>query len=152
MKKYIIELTQEEVQYLDELIKKGKTLARKIQHAQVLLKANEADGGPAWKDEQIAEAYGMSVRSVERIRRRCVENGLEDALIRRQNPSGAHRKKLDGKGEAYLCKLACSKPPKGRERWTIALLRDQLVELRIVESVGRETVRTTLKKMRSSRG
>jgi transposase len=146
MKKYIIELTPEERESLQEIVAKGKTSARKIQHAQILLKADETEGGPAWKDDQIAEAYGISVRSVERIRQRCVENGWEDALVRRQSSSGPHRKKLDGKGEAYLCKLACSKPPQGRERWTICLLRDRLVELNIVDSIGREAVRTTLKK------
>ena len=152
MKKYIIELTTEEVEHLQELVTQGKASARKIQHAQILLKANEAEGGPAWKDEPIAEAFGVSVRSVERIRQRGVENGLDDALVRRQSPAGSSRRKLDGKGEAYLCKLAGSQPPRGRERWTIRLLRDHLIELRIVDRIGRETVRTTLKKMKLSLG
>lgn len=81
-----------------------------------------------------------------------MENGLDDALERRKSATGICRRKLDGIGEAYLCKLACSKPPQGRERWTIRLLRDQLVELRIVDDIGRETVRTTLKKMKLSPG
>ena len=146
MKKYIIELTPDEVKQLQALVTQGKTAARRILHAHILLQANEAEGGPAWKDEPIAEAFGVSVRSVERIRQRFVENGWEDALDRRKSATGISRRKLDGKGEAYLCKLACSKPPRGRERWTIRLLRDHLIELRIVDRVGRETVRTTLKK------
>ena len=152
MKKYIVELTPEEVRQLQELVTQGKTAARRILHAHILLQANAAEGGPAWKDEAIAEAFGVSARSVERIRQRCVENGLDDALERRKSATGICRRKLDGKGEAYLCKLACSKPPQGRERWTIRLLRDQLVELRIVDDIGRETVRTTLKKMKLSPG
>ncbi len=152
MKKHIIELTPEEVKHLQELVTQGKTAARRILHAHILLQANAAEGGPAWKDDQIAEVFGVSVRSVERIRQRCVENGLDDALERRQSDTGISRRKLDGKGEAYLCKLACSKPPQGRERWTIRLMRDRMVELRIVEDIGRETVRTTLKKMKLSPG
>jgi hypothetical protein len=93
------------------------------------------------------------VQTVERIRKRCVEHGLEDALVRRQNPYGPQkRRKLDGAGEAQLCKLACSKPPPGRERWTLLLLADQLVQLQVVDSIGREAVRTTLKKMKLNLG
>ena len=91
------------------------------------------------------------MRTVERIRQRLVENGLADALIRRQNKRG-YRRKLDGEGEARLIALACSDPPEGRARWTIRLLADKLVELEIVDSIGREAVRTTLKKTRLSLG
>ena len=152
MKKYMVELSLEERNCLRELVSKGKAQARKILHAQILLKADESEGGPRWSDERIVEAFPVTIRTVERIRQRCVEEGVEDALVRRQNPSGVHRRKLDGKGEAYLCQLACSQPPKGRERWSIRLLRDRLIELRIVDDISRETVRTTLKKTRLSPG
>jgi transposase len=127
--------------------------ARKRQHAQILLKADASEGGPAWADECIAEAFDVSVRTVERIRQRLVEHGLEDALERRQNPNGPlkHRR-LDGVGEAQLTKIACSKPPAGRERWTIKMLRDEIVLLEVVESICCETVRQTLKKTSSSLG
>jgi len=152
-KKYVVELSLDERQQLQALVIKGKAAARKRQHAQILLKADQAEGGPGWKDEQIAEAFGVRVQTVERIRKRCVEHGLEDALVRRQNPNGPlKRRKLDGVGEARLCKLACSKPPDGRERWTLLLLAGRLVQLEVVDSLGRETVRTTLKKMRLNLG
>ena len=146
MKRYVIELSLSERRDLQGLVTKGKASARKIQHAQILLKADESEKGPAWKDQDIADAFEVSVRTIERIRKRCVEHGLEDALVHRKNPNGIQRRKLDGRGEAHLCKLACSKPPKGRESWTLQLLGDRLVELKVVDSISRETVRTTLKK------
>lgn len=146
MKKYVIELSSSECEDLQELVSKGKTSARKIQHAQILLKADESDEGPAWKDENIADAFEVSIRTVERIRKRCVEQGLEDALVHRKNPNGVHRRKLDGHGEAHLTKLACSQPPEGRDSWTLRLLGNRLVELKVVDSICRETVRTALKK------
>ena len=150
-KKYIVELEAEERAYLQSIINKGKSAARKIQHAQILLKADSGVHGPGWTDQQIADAFCVGVRTVERIRHRLVENGLEDALTRRLDKYGS-RRKLDGEGEAHLIALACSEPPPGRDRWTIRLLADKLVELSIVESIGREAVRTTLKKIRSSPG
>ena len=150
-KKYIVELGAEERAYLRGIISKGRAAARKIQHAQILLKADSGVHGPGWTDQQIADAFSVSVRTVERIRRRLVENGLEDALTRRVNKYGS-RRKLDGEAEAHLIALACSEPPPGRARWTIRLLAEKLVELEIVDSIGRETVRTTLKKTRSSPG
>ncbi len=152
MKKYVIELTSVECKDLQEMVSKGKTSARKIQHAQILLKANESDEGPAWIDEDITDAFAVSVRTVERIRKRCVEDGLEDALTHRKNPNGVHRRKLDGHGEAHLTKLACSQPPEGRDSWTLQLLGNRLVELKVVDSICRETVRTTLKKTSGSLG
>ena len=145
VKKYVVELTEKERSQLQEMVKKGKTLARKIQHARILLKADEGSCGPAWTDEEIAQSFDVGVRTVERIRQRFVENGLEDALLRRQSKQPP-RRKLDGNAEAKLIALACSRPPKGHQRWSIRLLADQLVELKIVDSIGRETVRQTLKK------
>jgi len=144
-KRYVVELTAEERQQLMNLVSKGKTLARKIQHAQILLKADQSARGPGWTDQRIAEAYGVSILTVGRIRKRLVEHGLEDALVRRQHEQ-ASRRKLDGAAEAKLVALACSPPPQGRRRWTIRLLADKIVELEIVDSLGRETLRKTLKK------
>lgn len=152
-KKYVVELTADERRELERLVSKGKAAARKIQHAQILLKADEAPGGPAWIDVRIAEAFGVKVCTVERIRQRLVEHGLEDALVRRQNPHGIRmRRTLDGVGEAQLCRLACSAPPEGREHWTLRLLADRLVQLEVVKTISYETVRQTLKKTKPSPG
>jgi len=142
--KYVVELTAEERQQLNDLVRKGRALARKLEHAQILLKADQGRGS-GWTDAQIAEAFDVSVLTVGRIRRRFVEHGLEDALVRRQ-PKQTTRHKIDGAAEAKLIALACSAPPEGRTRWTIRLLADKVVELNIVEDVGRETIRKTLKK------
>ena len=150
-KKYIVELTEEERERLKELVSKGKAAARKIQHAQVLLKADGAPSGPAWKDRQIAETFSLSVRTVERVRERFVEHGLEDALTRRQR-TRSRRRRLDGEGEARLVVLACSKAPDGRKRWTLQLLADKLVELEVVDHIVPETVRQTLKKTKPNLG
>lgn len=150
-KKYLVEMSAEERAYLEGIVGKGRVLARKRQQAQILLKADEGPLGPGWTDERITEAFGVNVRTVERVRRRLVERGLEDALVRRL-PEQFPRTKLDGAGEAQLIALACSAAPQGRRRWTIRLLADKLVELRVVDSIGRETVRTALKKTNSSLG
>lgn len=150
-KKYAVELSVEERAALGEMVRRGKALARKLVHARVLLKADSGAQGPAWTDEQIAEALELGVRTVERIRQRFVEHGMEDALTRRQSPQPP-RRKLDGAAEARLVQLACSTPPAGFRRWTIRLLADKMVELRVVDGLGRETVRLQLKKMRSSLG
>lgn len=144
-KKYVVDLTAAERQQLRDLVGKGKTQARKIQHAQILLKADQSRGA-GWTDQRIAEAYGVSVLTVGRIRQRLVEHGFEDALVRRQSKQQPSRRKIDGAAEAKLIALACSQAPEGRRRWTIRLLADKMVELEIVDSVGRETVRKTLKK------
>lgn len=150
-KKYVVELSAPERAGLLALTRAGKVSARKLQHAQVLLKADRAPGGPAWTDVEIAEAFGLSVRSVERIRERFVRYGLNDALERRQ-PRRTKRRKLDGEGEAQLIALACSAPPEGRRRWTLRLLSERLVELEIVDSIHHGTVGQTLKKTNSSLG
>lgn len=149
-KKYVVDLSTEERQQLTDLVRKGKALARKIQHAQILLKSDQSLGD-GWTDAQIAQAYGVSILTVQRVRQRLVEQGLEDALVRRQAEQSA-RRKIDGEAEAKMIALACSAPPKGQKRWTIRLLADQMVELKIVDSVGRETIRKTLKKTNLSLG
>ena len=150
-KKYLVELSVKERAYLEAIVVKGRVLARKRQHAQILLKADQGAKGPAWSDERIAEAFEVNVRTVERVRQRLVERGLEDALVRRLSEQPP-RCKLDGAGEAKLIALACSAPPQGRRRWTIRLLADKLVELNVVDSIGRESVRMALKKTSLSLG
>jgi len=151
-KRYVVELSEEERNQLDCLVRQGRSLARKIQHAQILLKADSGPHGPSWTDHQIAESFGVGVRTVERIRQRLVERGLEDALVRRQREHPARPRKLDGAAEARLVALACSKPPGGYHRWTLRLLADQLVQLQVVDAIDGETVRRALKKTRSNPG
>ena len=151
MKKYLVTLTADERTYLSELTRTGKTAAYKLTHARILLKADQAEGGPAWPDEQIAQALEVSVATIERLRQRFVEQGLEATLSRKKQDRPSRPPILDGAAEARLIALACSQPPKGRGRWTRRLLADRLVELEVVEAVSYETVRQTLKKTNSSR-
>jgi transposase len=151
VKKYIVTLTDDERAELTELSRSGKAAAYKITHARILLKADAAPGGPGWLDGQIAEALDVGTATIERLRRRFVEEGLEAALgrkkqLRRKPPV------LDGAAEARLVALACSAPPEGRVCWTLKLLAGRLVELEVVPAVSYETVRRTLKKTRSSPG
>jgi transposase len=138
-KKYIVELTEEERQELQELISKGKLSVRKVTRARILLKADEG-----WKDEDIVTALDTSVATVERIRKRFVEGGLEKAL--NDDPRPGAKRKLDLRGEATLIALSCSPPPDDHDHWTLRLLADRLVELGRVESISHEAVRQYLKK------
>ena len=151
MAKYIVRLTAEERMQLTELISTGRRAASVLARARILLKADASEGGPAWSDGEIAAAVETSLASVHRVRQACVEDGVAAALTRKR-PTGRHYCKLDGAQEARLVALACSTPPEGRVRWTLQLLADRLVELEVVEAIGRECVRTALKKMTSSRG
>ena len=150
MKKYIVELTVEERGQLEELVARGKVAGYKIRHAQMLLKADQGEQGPGWQDGQIAQAFGSHVTTVERLRKRLVEEGLEAALERRKRHN--YPRKLDGDAEAHLIALACSQAPPGRSRWSLRLLADCLVELGVVASVSHMTVSRTLKKTNSSLG
>ena len=145
MKKYIVKLSEQEREELQELISKGKSSARKIQHARLLLKADASEHGPNWKDEQISEALEVSISTIERVRKQFVEEGTEAAISRRPG-SGYRDPKLDGEKEAHLIALACSKAPEGRVRWTLRLLAQKMVEWEYIESLSYETVRRTLKK------
>jgi transposase len=145
MKLYRVKLTSEERAQLTELLSKGKAAARTLTHARILLKADEGVAGPRLSDEAIAEALDVNRSTVERVRSRCVEEGVEAAL--RPRPSRqVHPRKLDGVQEAHLVTLACSPAPNGRGRWPLRLLADKLVELEIVDGISHETVRQTLKK------
>ena len=150
MKTYRLKLTEAERADLERLLSRGKIAARTLTHARILLKADEGIAGPGWTDDAIAEALDVNRSTVERVRVRCVEEGVEAAL--RPRPSRQLRlRKLDGGQEAHLVALACSKPPEGRGRWSMRLLADKLVELEIVDAISYETVRRTLKKTTSSR-
>jgi len=151
-KKYLVTLTADEREHLDALLSAGKRSALTLTRARILLKADQGDGGPAWPDDRIAEALDCGVRTAERVRQRFVERGLEAALGRKPQDRPSRERKLDGRAEARLIALACSAPPGGRAAWTLQLLADKLVELRIVDTVCDETVRRALKKMNSSRG
>jgi transposase len=127
-----------------------------VLHAHILLKADQRPAGrgvaagPAWTDARICEAFGVSRATVERVRKRYVEAGLDAALVRKRLPPRA--RKLDGHAEAHLIAIACGAPPEGHKRWTLRLLAGRLVELEEVDSVSHETVRKILKKTRSSPG
>ena len=146
MKRYKVTLDAEERQHLHDLIAVGQAAARKLAHARILLKADTAEGGPAWPDHQIADALELSTDTVERVRQRFVELGLEAALDRKQRERPPREVKLDGRAEARLIALACSPPPDGRAGGTMQLLADKLVELEVVDSISDETVRLALKK------
>jgi putative transposase len=144
MKKYLVDLTAAERDELLRLNRRGKTRGRKLTRAQILLKADEG-----LEDEEIAEAVGTSVATIERTRQRFVEEGL-GALSERPRPGP--RPKLAAKGAAHLIAVACSTAPGGRNRWTLRLLADQAVELGLCAELSYETVRRLLKKTRSSPG
>lgn len=150
-KKYRIRLTTDEQQELKALVSRGRTAAYKQTHARILLMSDEAREDGGMKDADISSSLGVGLSMVERVRRRCVEEGIESALNRRKQLR-RRRKILDGEGEARLIAMACGEPPEGRAGWTLKLLADQLVECEIVETISTETVRMVLKKTNSSRG
>ena len=151
MKKYLVTLTPDEREQLAGMIAAGKAAAKTLAHARILLKADSADGGPAWADERIAEAVEVSTDTVARVRQRFVERGLEAALVRKKQDKPSRERVLDGAAEARLLAVACSEPPDERKAWTLRMLADRLVELEVVGSVSTETVRRVLKKTSSSR-
>lgn len=151
-KLYLVTLTDDERGQLDALIRKGKASALVLTRARILLKADQADGGPAWDDARIAEALDVGERTISRVRRRFVDRGFEACLTRKPQEKPSRERTLDGAAEARLVAVACSAAPDGRAEWTMQLLADKLVELGVVESVSDETVRRALKKTRSSRG
>lgn len=146
MKKYVIRLSEDERSRLTALVTKGKAAARKRLHAQVLLKADVSAAGAGWTDQQIVEALEVGARTVQAIRQRCVEEGLDAAVERKKQCRPSRQRVLDGAKEAQLVALCCGKVPAGQARWTLRLLADELVQLEIVDSISHETVRQTLKK------
>ena len=138
-KVYVVDLTPDEREELVGLLRGGQARVRKTNRARILLLADKGR-----TDEEIAEALLTSVSTVERTRKRFVEEGLERALNESPRPGG--RRKLMGKQEAYVVALACSDPPEGKQRWSMRMLADKLVELEVVEEISDETVRRTLKR------
>lgn len=147
-KKYVVRLTQEQRTQLEALVRSGRAHARKLLYGRILLKA-DADGPDRWTDERIADALEVSTATVARERRRFCEEGLEVALMPRK-PGKPRRRVLDGRAEAHLVALCCSDPPEGRERWSLRLLADRMVDLGYADELSYETVRRTLKKTSSS--
>lgn len=150
-KLYRVTLEKDEREELKTLVSKGTGSVRRIRRAQMLLMADENQEGGGFKDADIAKALGAHQRTVERTREKCVMEGIEAAL-NHTRPKRTRSKVLDGAAEARLIQLACSQAPDGHEEWTMQMLADKLIELEIVETVSKETVRTTLKKTNSSRG
>ena len=144
-KRYRVTLTAGERGELERMIARGKADARKLAHARILLRADEAAGAPACTDEEVATATEASTRTVERVRRRFVEEGIESALMPKPTKR-VYARALDGAQEAHLIALACSAPPDGKKRWTLRLLAERVVELGHAEAVSHETVRRTLQK------
>jgi transposase len=149
--KYNVTLTAEERGALTALIASGKRAARTLAHARILLKADAAADGPAWDDAAISLAVEVSAGTVQRVRKRFVEEGLQAALQPRPH---RHTRPplLDGVAEAHLVTLACTTPPEGSGRWTLRLLAESMVELAYVDHVSHETVRQVLKKTKCSPG
>ena len=148
MEKYMVSLAPEERVELQQLVKAGKAAARRLAHARVLLLADR-DECP---DDEIVTALGVSLRTVERVRKRLVTEGVDAAIDHRPQPPRPEKIKIRGDLEQQLIELACADPPRGRCRWTLRLLADEMVVLGLVDAVSTETVRHALKKMTSTRG
>lgn len=149
-KKYIVRLSADERERLNTLINAGKHPARMLLRARILLKADISEAGEGWSDSRIAEALDTSTDTVLRTRQRLVEEGVDGALAYKYSPASARPRIFDGAAEAKLIALACGEPPKGRSRWTLRLLEEQVVELKIVDRASDNTIGRTLKKMFSS--
>lgn len=157
-KVYRVELSQGDRDQLKDLVRRGKLekgkrpSALKLTRARILLKADQAEGGPAYTDAAVAEALDVSPKTVFNIRQKWVELGLEQTLERRPQKTPSRQPKLDGKAEAKLIACSCGPAPDGRSKWTLQLLSDKVVELGLADSICRETIRQTLKKTSSNLG
>ena len=150
VKTYVVKLSGEERERLKALIRKGKNPARRLLKARILLKADVSEAGEGWSDSRIMEALDASASMVFRVRKQLVEEGLEAVLSRKQRATPAVPPIFDGEKEAKLIALACSKPPRGRARWSLRLLENKVVELGIVDRASDSTIGRTLKKTLSS--
>jgi transposase len=150
VKRYVVRLSAEERERLEGLIRKGKSPARRLLKARILLKADVSPAGEGWSDSQIIDALDTSISMVYRVRKQWVEEGLEAVLSRKQRATPAVPPIFDGEKEAKLIALACSKPPKGRVRWTLRLLENKVVELNIVGRASDSTIGRVLKKTLST--
>jgi transposase len=146
-KRYIVNLTVEEREALTQLVRRERVSGLKRTRASILLKADDD-----LTDQEIADDLEVGLVTVERVRKRCIERGVEACLERKAQDTPSRPRKLDGIAEAKLAQIACSPPPLGRARWTLSLLADQLVELEVFESVSISTIQRALKKTSSSLG
>jgi transposase len=146
-KRWVVNLTVDERAALEQLVKRERVSGLKRHRANILLKADDG-----LTDQEIADELEVGIITVERVRRRCCERGVEACLDRKAQENPSRPRKLDGASEAQLARIACSSPPPGRARWTISLLVGMLVELKIFDSVSASTVQRGLKKTRSSLG
>ena len=149
-KKYRVFLNDKERKYLRKLVNTGADKARKLTRARILLLTDESPSGPSNKDKEIMDSLGVCARTVAATRERFVEEGIQGAL--NEKPRSGRPREFTGREEAKLTLIACSDPPEGRNRWSVRLLADKLVELEVVDSISRESVRKYLKKGISSRG
>ncbi len=146
MKKYVIRLEAEERERLERLVGTGKAAAYKIRHANILLAVDESKLGAKLTDKQVARSLGIAVRAIENLRQRFVEEGLDACLERKKQVRPSVERMFDGEKEAKLIAVACGPAPEGKARWTLELLADRVVRLKIVERCSTETVRRTLQK------
>jgi transposase len=150
VKKYVVSLSEAERQSLEQIVTTGKRSASTMNHARILLKADSQQPNGSWRDQDIKNVLDISIRTIERVRQRFVEEGLDAALKPR---SGRGRKpKLDGDIEAHLVALRCSEPPTGQGRWTLRLLANQMVVLDYIDQLSHESVRQALKKTNCNPG
>ena len=147
MKRYVVNLTQDEQASLYDFVKRQRMSAVKRQRAMILLRANDG-----LTDEEIAEDLGIGRATVERVRKRCVERGVAAAIERKPQENPSRPRKFDGASEARLAQIACSSPPEGRAHWTLSLLSDRLVELKVFDSISKSSVQRALKKTPSGPG
>jgi hypothetical protein len=150
VKKYVVRLSGEEREQLETLIRKGKSPARRLLKARILLKADVSEGRAGWSDSRIIRALDTSASMIYRVRQQLVEEGFEAVLSRKQRATPAIARIFDGEKEAKLIALACSKPPKGYARWSLRLLENKVVELAIVDHASDSTIGRVLKKTFSS--
>jgi transposase len=146
-KRYIVNLTRAEREGLEQLVRRARVSGVKRERASILLRADDD-----LTDEEIADELQVGVKTVARVRQRCVERGVQASLERRPQDNPSRPRKLDGAAEARLTQIACSEAPEGRARWTLSLLADRMVELKVFESVSKSTIQRGLKKASSSPG
>lgn len=152
MKRYVVTLTQEEREILSGLVAKGKHQSQKILNALILLDCDRGDYQENRStNEEIARVLNISMRKIDRVKKRFVEEGFDAALDKRK-AERVYEKKADGDFEAHLVALSCSDPPEGFARWSLRLLADKVVELNYIDSISHEAVRRVLKKSNSSLG
>jgi hypothetical protein len=152
VKKYVVRLSVEERERLQDLIRSGKRSAQLLTKARILLKADASEAGEGWSDSQIAGALDTSIANIERTRKLLVEEGFEAVLVRKYNPNSARPRIFDGVAEARLIALTCGPAPAGHARWTLSLLEEKVVELKIVEKASDNTISRRLRSNRPPGG